>query len=384
MHFQFRGMGNSFFFLVLSWNVVASSALLGNRLHRDRPLSNSAVASWRAEAGKTLGNESHYADSMWSRLSTGKQPVKIAFVFMIYGDVAFARLWESFFEAEPKDAYTVLVHASEPNKAELQLPEFFKSRLIQGLPRGKWCHFARLQLALIRHAFSDEKVSHLVWISGDSVPVRRPESIQTMLRSSHSSSYFCVDHETRARAEMWNLLSRPHALTLARNEDSLFKLFEGQRGCEDEHMFYQPLKLLDVPEEDLVDRCIMWTAWAKKDNPGFFREGSTFLDSEFLDTPGSRGRFGGGTAHPATFSIAPHEGVCRLLDASSEYLFARKFTEDCEVRDTIGFQMHGGSNRLKLSELLAQSLNLTATKTPALKNSHSLKCSSEQSEDESF
>lgn len=309
----------------------------------------------------------------------GKNPFKIAFAFMIYGEVAFPQLWELFFAAAPKDSYTVLVHASEPNKAELQLPEFFKRHLVTGLPHGKWCHFTKVQLSVIRHAFSDETVSHLVWISGDAVPLKRPEMIQNLLRSSRPRSFFCVDHETHKRAEMWNLLSRPHALTLAKNEEALFKLFEGQRGCEDEHMFYQPLKLLSIPEDELIDRCVMWTAWAKKDNPGFFREGSTFLDSEFLDAPGSRGRFGASTSHPATFSIVPTEGVCHLLDVSVEYLFARKFTASCEVRDFVGFRLHSkGNTELKLSTFLAQGLNLTHAKTVDHRASLALQCSGGQ------
>eukprot|EP00746_Dinoflagellata_sp_MGD_P097267 gnl/MRDRNA2_/MRDRNA2_39001_c0_seq2.p1 gnl/MRDRNA2_/MRDRNA2_39001_c0~~gnl/MRDRNA2_/MRDRNA2_39001_c0_seq2.p1 ORF type:complete len:251 (-),score=41.48 gnl/MRDRNA2_/MRDRNA2_39001_c0_seq2:280-1032(-) len=240
--------------ILFMWFSPAGAKLLGRQSSKQVILNNgdarhpsldAAVSAWQDVASKTYVKESAKAIRHMQRSGQdGGWFVKPAFVFMIYHELNFARLWEAYFRAAKPDSFRVLVHASEHKKASQVLTPFFKERLVTGVPDGKWCHFSKTQLALIRMAFADESITHLVWLSADSVPLQRMESIITSFSAPQVQSFFCVDHVSWARAEMWTLLARPHALTIAQNEKLLYDLYERYEACEDEAVFYEPLRLL--------------------------------------------------------------------------------------------------------------------------------------------
>jgi len=288
-----------------------------------------------AKAIRRLQNSSH----------AGTWSVKVAFVFMIYSDLNFAKLWEEYFRAANPGSFKVLVHASEPEKAGQTLTPFFKERLVTGVPEGNWCHFSKTQLALIRIAFADEAATHIAWLSGDAVPLQRMEAISVPLAVPQIRSFFCVDHVSWARAEMWTILARPHALTITENEKLLFDLYKRYEACEDEAIFYEPLRLLGANEDALVDRCVMWTSWDRSTNLNFYQNTSHLLDV------GSE-MFGRSKFHPATFKRVPLKGMTDLLGSKRDFFFARKFAAGCEVEEK-------GQNKTKLADFLLRTLNLT-------------------------
>lgn len=312
------------------------------------PSLESALATWQDKALKTYIRES-------ARERRIRHPVKIAFVFMVYEEVRFAKLWEMYFSSVSPADYSVLVHAVDGERAATLLPDFFRKRLVTGIPKGEWCHFSKAQFALIRHAFADESITHLTWISGDAVPLQSMSTIRDVLQPP-ARSLFCIDHASQARAEMWTVLARPHALTLAQNEQSLWSLYTRFEACEDETVFYEPLKTLGISNDVLVDRCVMWSAWGtRKGKLNFDQQVSTLFNVSGTHHINSKQfeRRNDSAVHPATFSSVPSDGLRLLLDLPDGYFFARKFTSDCVVE--------GGSHvkEKKLSDVLAQHFNLT-------------------------
>lgn len=344
------------------YNLVLSSesnaAALLKIAHVSVPVSTpsleSALATWRDTALKTYIKESAQA-------TRHPHPVKIAFVFMVYEEVRFAKLWETYFSSASPSEYTVLVHAVDGERASNMLPDFFRRRLVTGVPKGEWCHFSKTQFALIRHAFADENVTHLTWISGDAVPIQTMTSIQASLQPP-ARSFFCVDHISQARAEMWTVLARPHALTLAQNEESLWNLYTRFAACEDETVFYEPLKTLGISNDVLVDRCVMWSSWGTRNGKlDFDHEVSMLFNaSERHINSKQFERRSDSALHPATFSTVPSDGLKLLLELPNGYFFARKFTADCVVEDG------SHAKQLKLSDMLGQFLNLTNETRPSM------------------
>lgn len=329
------------------------------------PSLDAAVARWVDEAMKTYIKERSRAMKrtqcpVSGDCPNGESSVKVAFAFMVYQEVRFPELWEEFFRASGGANYTVVVHAMNETQAAATMTPFFKQRLVTGLPKGEWCHFSRIQLALIRQAFADPTLTHLMWISGDAVPLQRMETIYADLGSPPMRSFFCIDPLSRSRAEMWTALARPHALALAMNEDALFDLYlRYDYLCEDEQLFYQPLVTLGVNKESLVDRCTMWTAWGhwgmkehQDVNPDFNSAVSKLptIVGHHVSSRQFQKRVNS-SAHPALWSSVPMDGLQRLMNPAPGFFFARKFTGDCMVQST--------DKGMLLADYVAQRLNLT-------------------------
>lgn len=288
--------------------------------------------------------------------------VKIAFVFMVYEEVRFPDLWEEYFRASATINHTVLVHAMNETLAGMKLTPFFKARLVTGLPKGEWCHFSRIQLALIRYAFEDTALTHLTWISGDAVPLQSLQQIYADVGRPPMRSFFCVDPLSGSRAEMWTMLARAHAQALAMNEDTLFDLYQRYDYlCEDEQIFYQPLVTLGVSKDSVVDRCTMWTAWGhwgmkehQDLNPDFNSAVSVLpsVSGHHVSSRQFQKRINS-SAHPALWTTVPMDGMKRLMNPATGFFFARKFTRDCTVKS--------GTKSMRLADYVAQQLNLTNT-----------------------
>ena len=65
------------------------------------------------------------------------------------------------------------VLAKDRLAAEKGLSPFFKAALITSKERTAWCHLTRAQLDVAGQILREEpRVSHLVWLSSDALPVR--------------------------------------------------------------------------------------------------------------------------------------------------------------------------------------------------------------------
>lgn len=353
-------------------SVKEHAGLGGSSVPPDPPALEAAIARWVDKGMKTYIKERARAmrASQCSGVGVCKEtlsPVKVAFVFMVYQEVRFPQLWENFFRASPAANYTILVHAMNETSAAVKMTPFFKQNLISIPAKGEWCHFSRIQLALIRHAFLDEAVTHLMWISGDAVPLQRLEAMSTDIGSMPMRSFFCVDPLSGSRAEMWTVLARPHALALAMNEDALYDIYHRYDNlCEDEQIFYQPLITLGVGKNSLVDRCIMWTAWGhwgmkeRRDvNPDFNSAVSVLTNTTGLQVRSRQfQKRVNSSAHPALWSFVPADGLQHLMNKETEFFFARKFTSNCVVQSS--------GIKVPLADFIAHQLMLTNTSAPIL------------------
>lgn len=346
---------------------LASLKVSSDNVPPDPPPLDAAVARWVdtamktyvKERGRTMRREEARCPSNTSNPCA--VPVKIAYVFMVYQEIRFPKLWEEFFEGSTDANYTVLVHAMNETLAVSKMPSFFRQRLVNktGLPSGEWCHFSRIQLALIRRALVDTDVTHVMWISGDAIPLQRAETINADVGNPPMRSFFCVDPLSGSRAEMWSVLARPHALALAMNEDALFDLYQRYDFlCEDEQIFYQPLVTLGVNKESLVDHCIMWTAWGTGSIVGkYFRDVNPNFNSAVLTLPNVSGHHVSSrqfrkrvnsSAHPALWTSVPSDGLQRLMNHATGFFFARKFTSDCIVQS--------GTKQIPLGDFMTHQL----------------------------
>lgn len=225
----------------------------------------SLLAGRAAEVPNLLGQlkrlENWTALAAEARRAAAPAGNRTAYIFLVEDKIQFPEVWEAFFSATDPLSYRVLVHATSDGAATA-LPAFFRERLTARRPT-EWCHLTHAQFSLAREALRDETVSHVVWMSGDALPLKSPREVQAGLLAQHDSSIFCVDR-TLARAEMWHVLARRHALALMHAEVALFRAFrEFSTACEDEDMFWAPLTLMGFGPE-LVEQCFMWTDWEQR------------------------------------------------------------------------------------------------------------------------
>lgn len=321
------------------------------QVHRDPLLEKERM--WKQKGSKEL--DKARAENL-GRISS----LKVAFIFVLNNNISFPTLWQRYFEAldGQKQTYSLLVSV----QGQVVLPEFFSQRSLpdEEIPQTTWCHAARRLLGVARVALRDDSaISHLVWLSHDSIPIRSPAAaVGSMLPGT---SDFCVTapfdstvgHPRRSElnlpaAETWFSIAREHALTLVRSEKELLDAFGDTRGCSEEFLFYGPLAYLGLVGSELRNRCTMWTSWSQ-DQPGWHH-----MYSNMLDTSNSADKHRSANAHPFAFKYVPKEGLERLFSATEGFVFARKFDEHARVRDAEGNDVGA------LEQFLIEALNLSS------------------------
>jgi len=298
----------------------------------------SALKEWQ----KTFWSMAESANAA-KKASPRRTSTKIAYAFLLKDKVSMPLLWEAYFASQAPKSFKLLVHVHETFLSEAsKLPPTLRAHLTQGaMPTSEWCHLGELQFAMARKLLEDRAVTHIVWLSGDSVPVRSPKAVNAALQIG--KSFFCPDTDND-KAEMWHALARPHAEALVAAESTVFELYhKTHHYCEDEAIFWPMLAVAGAPNNELLKRCVMWTDWF---------EGSPFHRPTWnLLGHGENS----GSDHPMSFKLIPTEGLNALVSGNNEALFARKFPENACVVDSTGMPV--GS----LEEALLSSLGLAST-----------------------
>jgi len=243
-----------------------------------------------------------------------KKPPKPAFLMMIYKRMVFQKAWEAFFRHGGRGTSTFMIHSKQPHP---EVSDFFKPYIMREDVSSSRCHDTQLMISMMRLALGDTNVTHLVIISGDTLPLKPLAWILRDL-ALDSRSRFCVDTEWR-RAETWFAIDASHAALFVNYERQLRKLIPTS-DCEDEDVFYWPLA---VREESVYDKCVMFTDWSGTQK--FWSKNSDRCRcKDLLASKKKRGS----CASPSVFYDVSDEGLTQLIDSPEGYWFVRKFQGD--------------------------------------------------------
>mmetsp|Transcript_44883 Transcript_44883/g.118513 ORF Transcript_44883/g.118513 Transcript_44883/m.118513 type:complete len:370 (+) Transcript_44883:71-1180(+) len=293
-------------------------------------------------------------------------PRKIAFAFLVEQDLPYAQLWYKWFQSAPAQNYTLLVHQAQGDDSDNDYTtDPFWGKAIVPTMNSSWCHMEHARLAMARKALQDPSVAQIVWLSGDSVPLKSFADVYADLAHSNKTS-FCID-KTWTRAEMWAAWARPMASLFARHEDKIFNLFRGvdcdvdtpaerrdllkhcPNVCEDEDFYYNQYLMLGK-QHRIRQHCVMWTDWSDP-NKGFHHPkgvGDSLRKCGMITGDG-------GCNHPNEFYQVCGKGIDDLVD-NKKALFARKFRDA-----TVVFEEDGKQMTKSLNDWLLESLDLSGT-----------------------
>eukprot|EP00928_Gymnodinium_smaydae_P055993 TRINITY_DN39445_c0_g1_i1.p1 TRINITY_DN39445_c0_g1~~TRINITY_DN39445_c0_g1_i1.p1 ORF type:complete len:413 (+),score=65.10 TRINITY_DN39445_c0_g1_i1:55-1293(+) len=253
----------------------------------------------------------------WLDLPIPETPVskvKPAFLMMLFSKMVFAKSWESFFRYGGTGTSLLILH---PKMAKSDVPEYFQPYIMPDRVTSRRCHDTSLMVSMMSLALGDRSVSHVVVISGDTLPLQPLPFIIRDLQLD-ARTRFCADLAWQ-RAETWFVMGRDHASLFSLHQQELRNLIPAT-DCEDEDLFYWPLA---VRRENLANRCVMMTDWS--DSEKAWRLNA--LDCQcpnFLSSPKDAAT----CARPATFRDVSPQGLDEIINSPARYWFARKFLGD--------------------------------------------------------
>mmetsp|Transcript_60586 Transcript_60586/g.131322 ORF Transcript_60586/g.131322 Transcript_60586/m.131322 type:complete len:428 (-) Transcript_60586:242-1525(-) len=263
------------------------------------------------------------AREMWRALPSipvTSQSPKIALLMMIYKRIAFPRAWQSALETVPPEKYRFIIHSVLDSP---ELDEFFAPFLILFRFPSAHCNTVWLLLNLMSIALGDPDVSHLVTLSGDTLPLQNMNTILGSLGTDASltSSNFCVDPDW-VRAETWFMLRRADASFIVQNSEQFHALLSTRLTyCVDEDSFYWSLMERDVT---ITDRCLMMTDWSN--TAKYWSKIASECDCPtFLSSSRQEAATCG---RPSMFLSVTAAGMAELRSSNAKYWFVRKFTGD--------------------------------------------------------
>mmetsp|Transcript_60441 Transcript_60441/g.162152 ORF Transcript_60441/g.162152 Transcript_60441/m.162152 type:complete len:382 (-) Transcript_60441:115-1260(-) len=334
-----RGMRLLHLLLLTAWGLVEN---LDKAVRSKNP---GVYADWVALKGK------------WQRPEDALPPSprrKVAFLLMGRSGLLFESAWRAFFQAGDPALFTVHMHLTERHTTPKGADFGFWEKHMVDRQNTSWCKLEPARFELAARALEDANVSHLVWLSGDSVPVKTLEQVHASVTATDAST-FCRDqrHPQRMRAEMWAIWSRPHAGLLVRNQDKLYRLFDGVSGaCYDEDFYVNQLSVLGE-QASMRQACPMWTHWIEKHGYPRDAPAPTLLsDSCSTKNPSQN-------MHPAMFYTVCPAGIMELVE-SPAVLFARKFFRDAKIDHgtTDWTDSHGNQRYEPLASFISHTLAL--------------------------
>ncbi len=237
--------------------------------------------------------------------------MKIAFLFLLVGDIYHENCWIDFFKGH-EGCYSVYVHSKNG------LPEDspFKKNEIPTVPT-RWGYLMKAEIELLRAALQDPSNTKFVFISDSTIPIQSFEFCYNHLLS-HPYSEFTVEpnrHKSKTfyplenaqiyKNSQWIVLNRKHAELMV-NDTEIIEIM-ARYSCHDEHYPATILSLCNLQHEVVQHDCtfVLWPKDRKN------------------------------KAHPHTFSdLMEDEYTPLLLDEvlTQNTLFARKLSKDCDIQ----------------------------------------------------
>jgi hypothetical protein len=262
---------------------------------------------------------------------------KIAFLFLIYDEIANEQLWRNFFRKIDKTRYSIFIHW----KYETTL-RYFDAHKLKCPVATEYAEpsLVKAQNLLLREALKDPENERFVFLSNSCIPLKPFAFIYRTL-ISEELSYFNVakdehiyqipraQNELAAafgdknvkKASQWSILTRPIAQILAESDTYLDAIFEtGKKQLADEYFYISYLHFLDKLSEIRLSKysavdCAMFEFWQDKEYPYSGNFTSTHPD--------------GWSRKLKTFFDISKEEINFLLGAPC--FFGRKFARGCTV-----------------------------------------------------
>jgi len=214
-----------------------------------------------------------------SRRVTTTSKLKIAFLFLVRGEIPFEPLWRRFFAGQ-EDRYSLYVHTA-PNFTFPRSSFFYgkqiPSRRVERLSRSLADAVRRLvAMALVD---TENQNTWFVNLCESTIPLRSFDETYRYLTSSRESfvqsfqpmarywgtvgTKFRRHHEIR-KGEVWMALQRRHAVTLVADR-AMYAVFADQcrKQCHFDERYFQTLLHVRDPA-GLANRTIMFVDWSGK------------------------------------------------------------------------------------------------------------------------
>lgn len=259
---------------------------------------------------------------------------KLAVLMMTMFNVTQPKLWQRWLENANKSKlpYSFSIHMKD-RKQKFQNEELAQYLLTkeQSVPplQSRWCKVASVEWALMHKALEDPEVTHMVMVSGDSIPVK---SLEYMLREleQQPASRMCMDWTVNNRAETWWVMERTDAEFFLEHRD--FMDLHLRSGCEEENMWMYSMVLRSwrwgMGILPLIDACNMWTDWGSRCKDWATNAGR----GNFTDVRKQWHNDASG-GHPRTYFSVTAAGAEELRH--SKFWFARKFAENAIPDDVL-------------------------------------------------
>jgi hypothetical protein len=238
-------------------------------------------------------------------------PAKVAYLFLVYGDVYHAGVWEKYFVGH-EDTVRICCHAADRTKTTTP---FLRDNLIPYWVSTKWAGLGLVlaHLELIRYALRDPDVQRLVLCSDSCVPIKSCARVHELLFGDdrtwlHTTTQYTermskvttIPKQHRRKNSQWVALTRRHAMLLTR-----FNFVSDFAHCK-------------VPDEHYVGSVLVHLGEAEHLRPTHQTHADWCRLSQVQFTP------------TEYHQVSP-ELVQRFR--SSKSLFARKFPPDSNIAD---------------------------------------------------
>lgn len=185
---------------------------------------------------------------------------KVAFIFMTKSEVYWPSLWAKFFEAAPREKYSIYMHQGSVTDDKVVQPfsalAQFGAVRVPTMP-NKWCALFGVEASLLQRALENNDNQQFVFISESTIPVKGFDHVhQQLAGKTPSTSKFCLasqaqtvnagtqalkdellhgctfrdfysNEDTRTRKHhQWIVLSRKHAQAVVQQASPALDLYE--------------------------------------------------------------------------------------------------------------------------------------------------------------
>ena len=243
---------------------------------------------------------------------------KLAFCFLIYGDIECEELWYEFFKNVNHSRFNIYIHYKE-NKPLVWFERYKLNKCIDTI-YGEFSVVAAMNL-LLEQAYKDIENESMIFLSGHCVPFKSFDHIYSLLDSNKSYFNICdpaVQNYSRCdpalkfiprsilqKSSVWSILNRKHTSVLIDNPVYLewFKdVPSADEHCYITYLFHRGFEceLITTPNIAFATTFVNWSDYDYKYNHDYSNK---------------------------TYSSVSKDELLHLLESPS--LFGRKFTRNC-------------------------------------------------------
>ncbi|KAG8046204.1 hypothetical protein GUJ93_ZPchr0008g12032 [Zizania palustris] len=259
---------------------------------------------------------------------------KVAFMFLVKGQLPLRPLWEKFFSGHKKELYSIYVHCDPPYSAPLPTDSVFYKRMIPS-QKTSWgqANLVEAERRLLANALLDWSNERFALLSESCIPIFDFPTVYAHLTASNDSFVDCFDNDSARvrykpaalfarynitqeqwrKGSQWFEMDRALALEVV-SDETYFPAFlascAGTRGC--------------IIDEHYIPTLVNLLGWRRNANRTL-----TYMDWR-ARTPHPRS-YGAGDVTEELFRMMRSAAAnCTYNGAASDicFVFARKFSPD--------------------------------------------------------